>query len=89
MHRSYILLILLLLIALAFAIQNKDDITVKFLLWSYEASQAFIFAVLLFIGFLCGWLFILNKVGKRNREIKTLSKRVKELEAKIPAVPEK
>jgi uncharacterized membrane protein YciS (DUF1049 family) len=88
MQRSYIILIFLLLIALTFAIQNKDAITVRFLLWSYEASQAFIFAVLLFVGFLCGWLFILNKVGKRNRQIKTLSKRVKELEAKIPAVPE-
>ncbi len=87
MHRSYIILIILLLIALTFAIQNKAVITVKFLMWSYDSSQAFIFAVLLLFGFLCGWMFVVSKLGRKNREIRSLTKKVTELEAKIPAVP--
>lgn len=82
-----IILIILLLIALTFAIQNREAINVRFLVWSYEAPQALIFVLLLFIGFLFGWMFILNKLIRKNREIKSLSEKVKELETKIPAVP--
>jgi len=85
MNRTYLITIFLLVIALIFAIQNTATISIKFLMWSFDGSQALMLAIILFIGFLSGWLFGLNKVWKKNSEIKALNKKISDLESNRPS----
>ena len=83
MNRTYIVTIILLIIALIFAIQNTTKISINFLMWTFGGSQALIIAIILFLGFFAGWLLGLNKVRKKNSEIKALNKQIDEQESKL------
>jgi uncharacterized integral membrane protein len=85
MNRIYIITILLLVIALIFAIQNTNTISIQFLMWTFAGSQALIIAIILFLGFFSGWLLGLSKVWKKNQHIKTLNKKITSLGSEPPA----
>ena len=85
MNRIYIITILLLVIALIFAIQNTATISIRFLMWTFGGSQALIIAIILFLGFFSGWMLGLSKVWKKNQQIKSLNKKITTLESNPPA----
>ncbi len=72
MNRIYILTIILLLLALVFAIQNTSTVVLDFLFWEFRGSQAFITLLIFFVGFIAGWILPARKVWLKNSEIKSL-----------------
>lgn len=86
MNRVYIVTIILLILALIFAIQNTATLSLNFLVWSFAGSQALIIVVILFTGFISGWLLGLSKVWRKNQQIKFLNRKIKTLESN-PAQP--
>jgi len=69
-------LILILVIALIFAVQNHDSININFLAWSFQLSETVVILVTLLFGFICGWLIILGRVWQHKRTIKDLNKKL-------------
>lgn len=74
MRFNYLFTIFFLLLALIFAIQNTEVISLKFLVWQFTGSQALIAVVLFVLGYLSGWLLQWPRIWKRNAEIRSLKK---------------
>ncbi len=74
MKRTYIAIIFILVLALIFAFQNTDPISLKFLAWQINGSQALIILSIFFIGYLGGWLLGMVKLPKIKREVRDLKK---------------
>jgi uncharacterized integral membrane protein len=71
-----IVLIIILVLALIFAVQNHDNISINFLAWSFQLSESIVIIVTLLFGFICGWLIILARVWKHKRTIKDLNRQL-------------
>ena len=69
-------LIIILVLALIFAVQNHDSININFLAWSFQLSESIVIIVTLLFGFACGWLIILGRIWKHKRTIRDLNKRL-------------
>jgi uncharacterized membrane protein YciS (DUF1049 family) len=52
---SFVLMVVLLLVVAAFAVQNNQQVTVAFYEWSVSASLAALVAVVYVLGMLTGW----------------------------------
>ena len=92
MNRIYIITIILLVIALIFAIQNTDAIILHFLFWSFNGSQAFMTILIFIVGFVAGWILELRKVWTKNQQLKTIQKKLDEMQKTMnipPANPSK
>ncbi len=74
MKRTYIAIIFILVLALIFAFQNTDPISLKFLAWQINGSQALIILSIFFIGYLGGWLLGMSSIWRKNRELRDLKK---------------
>ncbi|MEO5674091.1 MAG: LapA family protein [Chitinophagales bacterium] len=74
MKRTYIAIIFILVLALIFAFQNTDPISLKFLAWQINGSQALIILSIFFIGYLGGWLLGMSSLWRKNRELRDLKK---------------
>ncbi len=85
LHRGYIITIIILILALIFAIQNTGPISLKFLVWDFTNSQALITLIILLLGFIAGWLFAMKNIWKKNQQIKSLNKQVDEMKKNIAA----
>lgn len=82
-----VLLIIILVLALIFAVQNHDNISVNFLAWSFQLSETVVLIVTLLFGFICGWLLILGRVWKHKRTIKDLNKQLSDKLQNKPIPP--
>ncbi|MCS6991223.1 MAG: LapA family protein [Chitinophagales bacterium] len=74
MRLTYVFTVLFLLLALIFAIQNTDVISLRFLFWSFTGSQALIVVLIFVLGYLCGWLLQWPRIWKRNAELRNLKR---------------
>ena len=76
MRSTYVVTIILLILALIFAFQNTTSISLKFIAWQFAGSQALIIVIIFFLGLFSGWLLGLSIVWRKNREIRLLKKQV-------------
>ena len=56
MKPKYIVLLVLLLLAVIFVIQNSAMVTIKLFFWSISMNQIIMICGLLLVGFLIGYL---------------------------------
>ncbi|MEO6169185.1 MAG: LapA family protein [Chitinophagales bacterium] len=87
MNRIYIVTIILLVIALIFAIQNIDTVSLGFLFWHFEGSMSLVTLLIFIIGFLAGWLLEARKVWIKTSQLKTVQKKLDELQKSLNANP--
>lgn len=85
MNRIYIITIILLVLALIFAIQNTATVALRFLFWQFEGSMAFVTILIFVIGFLAGWLLEARKVWVSNSQLKTIQKKLDEMQKAVNA----
>lgn len=82
--RQLIIAIVIALLAVIFALQNADPVTVKLFLWDLpNTSLALLLLITLVIGIVSGLLFMTSSVYNKNKIISTQKKRILELEKEI------
>ena len=77
---------LLLFVAVIFAIQNSQVVSISFLTFSFSTVQALVILFSLFIGLLIGWAWAWFKGAKVRAQVKELTKALEA--AKADALPE-
>lgn len=77
-------LIVVLLLAVAFAVQNTDAVHVSLLLWKMQASLAIVMALCLAVGFLVGLLAVAPSFLKGRRHARALERQLAELDVVDP-----
>lgn len=83
MNRIYIITIILLVAALIFAIQNTAATELHFLFWKFQGSQALMTILMFVVGFIAGWILEARKVWIRNSKIKTIQKKLDEMQKAV------
>jgi uncharacterized integral membrane protein len=83
MKLSMIVLLLLMGIVTAFAVQNSGDITVRFLHVSRTTSIPVVIVASFAVGVLGGWLAGLPGFFRRRSEAAAAARRIRELEAEV------
>lgn len=83
MNRIYLITIVLLVIALIFAIQNTLIVSLRFLFWKFEGSLAFVTIIIFIVGFFAGWILEAGKVWKKNTQLKSIQKKLDEMQKTI------
>ena len=84
--RQLITGIIIALIAVIFALQNSDQVTVGFLAWTLPPmSMALVLLITLVIGLIAGMLFLAPGVYKRNKLIQAQRDRINTLETALSA----
>jgi uncharacterized integral membrane protein len=78
--------LLLLLIATIFAVQNSAVLSVTWLAWQAEASLAVVIAVCFAFGAMAAAVALVPGMYRRWNEIRTLRARVARLEAEVASV---
>jgi lipopolysaccharide assembly protein A len=69
-------LIVVLLLAVAFAVQNTAAVNVSLLLWKSQASLAIVMALCLALGFLVGLLAVAPSFLKGRRHARNLERQL-------------
>lgn len=77
-------LIILLLLAVAFAAQNTDAVHVSLLFWEPQASLAIVMALCVALGFLIGLLAVVPSFLKGRRHARGLERRLATLDTVDP-----
>ena len=85
MNRIYLITVILLLLALIFAIQNTATVSLHMLFWKTESSIAYITMVIFSTGFAAGWLLEAGKVWKKNNQLKSIQKKLDEVQKSLNA----
>ena len=80
-------LIVVLLLAVAFAAQNTDAVNVSLLLWKPQASLAIVMALCLALGFLVGLLAVAPSFFKGRRHARNLQRQLAKLDAVSASQP--
>jgi len=83
MKFSMIVLIVLLALVAAFAVQNPGIITVKFMQFRGDTSLLVVIVAGFVAGVLGGWLAGLPGSFRRRSEASAAAKRIRELEAEV------
>lgn len=79
--RQLIIGVFIALMAVVFALQNADPVTVKLYFWELRnTSLALILIMTLLIGAIAGILFLAPGIYKRNQTISGLKKKISDLE---------
>jgi uncharacterized integral membrane protein len=73
-------LIVLLLLAVAFAVQNTAAVNVSLLLWKSQASLAIVMTLCLALGFLVGLLTVAPSYLKGRRHARNLERQLARLD---------
>jgi putative membrane protein len=82
--RQLITGIIIALVAVVFALQNSDQVTVGFLAWTLPPlSMALILLITLIVGLIAGMLFLAPGIYKRNKVIQSQRGRINTLETEI------
>ena len=80
-------LILVLVLAVAFAVQNTAAVNVSLLLWKSQASLAIVMALCLALGFLVGLLTVVPSFLKGRRHARNLERQLATLDTLDSASP--
>ena len=75
--RQLIFAVIIALLAITFALQNADPVTVKLFFWELNnTSMALVLVMTLCIGAIAGILFLAPGIYKRNKTIAALKKKL-------------
>ncbi|MBX7108198.1 MAG: LapA family protein [Chitinophagales bacterium] len=85
MNRIYIITIILLVVALIFAIQNIATVSLGFLFWHFEGSMSLVTILIFIVGFAAGWLLEARKVWMKNSQLNAVQKKLDELQKTMNA----
>lgn len=72
--KQLIIAALLILIVVAFAVQNAAEMTIHFMVWELNMSMALVLVITLLLGILMGILVSTPRILKYRKEITRLSK---------------
>ena len=75
----------LMLLAVIFAVQNADAVTVDFLFWKLNASLAVLAAVCITVGVLLGVLIVLPRIYRMRADQRRLRAQLAELDPSVAA----
>ena len=75
----YSLIIILLVLSLIFAFQNTQAVSIKFLFWDFNGSQALITVLTFFVGAIMGLLIFAQRLYAKNAEVKRMRKQFLEM----------
>lgn len=75
-------ILLFLIIAIIFALQNANFVTVKFLFWTFNAQLAYVIIGSLLLGIVLGILSSLYSRSKKKKQAEQLHEEVKHVEIK-------
>jgi lipopolysaccharide assembly protein A len=80
--RQLIIAITIALLAVLFALQNADPVTVRLFFWDLNnTSLALILLITLIIGLIAGMLFLAPGIYRRNQVISTQKRKLAEFES--------
>jgi len=83
MSKLIIILLVGVILALLFSLQNQTEITIHFLNWSFQTTASTVTFLSFSIGAVLSFLSIIPNLVRDKRNITKLSKRVKELEGEL------
>lgn len=75
--------LIIAMLAVSFALQNSQQVTIGFFKWSTEINVSFLVLVSIFIGLLLNWLLSIPAVVQNFMEKTGLRSRVKKLEKNL------
>ncbi len=78
-----VLALIILLLAVIFALQNTAAVTISFLFWQFHGSLALVLLVALFAGLLISFLTYLPTLLRTNWSSRKLRKHMTELETNL------
>jgi lipopolysaccharide assembly protein A len=79
--RQLAIAIVIALVAIIFALQNAEPVTVNILFWELtNTSMALVLMITLIIGIISGLLFLAPGIYKRNKTIQEQKRRILELQ---------
>ena len=82
--KQLIFALIIALIAVIFALQNSEPVTVNFFFWELaDVSMVLVLLGTLVVGILVGLMFLATGIFKRNSTISSQKKRIVELEKEI------
>ncbi|MBI5207706.1 MAG: LapA family protein [Candidatus Firestonebacteria bacterium] len=86
MQWKFILIMLLILLFVAFAGQNWEIVHIKFFIYSFEISLAFLIICSILIGFIMGIIISTIKQLELSKKIKNLNKRIEKQNEELKAL---
>jgi len=95
MRIFFVIALILALLVTVFAVQNNQDITIRFLLWSIEGSLALVLMITLSLGIVIGVLLMMPgsvrsrlKIGGLQRNVRSLERERERINAAASDQPE-
>jgi uncharacterized integral membrane protein len=82
-----VLIIGLMLVAVTFAVQNADVVTVDFLFWKLDASLAILAALCITVGVLLGVLIVVPRIYRMRADQRRLRAQLAEFEPSVNPPP--
>lgn len=86
MQKRFLGILALLLLVGIFAIQNTQIVDLNFITWSTKFNLALIILITVLAGALLTYLFSLPEYFRKNKTIKTLTKKVETLEQDLKQI---
>ncbi|HOJ92444.1 MAG TPA: LapA family protein [Dictyoglomaceae bacterium] len=87
MSKLIIILLVGVILALLFSLQNQTEITIHFFYWSFQTTISTVTFLSFSIGAVLSFLSVIPNLVRDKRNITKLSKRVKELEGELEKKP--
>jgi len=86
MQKTFILVLLVLMIAVVFALQNPFPVYITFWFWQLEANLSIIMIIAILFGALFSYLLSLSVMSKKNRLIREKDVKISQLEKDLEII---
>jgi len=83
MQKTYIGVLVLILVVVLFSLDNSKVVYIDFWIWRVESNLSLVLILSVLFGALSSFLFSLPYRSKKNEEIKSRDKKIKNMEAEI------
>ncbi len=88
-QRTFIILLIIILLITVFVLQNSTYVTIRILLWDFETPVSLILIIFLTIGAIISFLLNVSIKRKRKRQLKEKDSKIKTLETTIAEMQKK
>lgn len=83
MNKSLIISLVAALLLIIFAIQNAEDVWIKFWFWRFQGSQALIIFISVVLGVLISYFFTIPSNRRKNKTISGKDDEIKKLKEQV------
>lgn len=83
MQKTFIGILIIILIVVLFALNNSTTVKINFWIWNVESNLSLVLILSVIFGALSSFLLSLPYRTKKNHEIKGRDKRIKSLEDEV------